>query len=472
MRDKFSREGRAAPSPRQSTAAPGLLLRKGIRTGREGRRPRHGARRSDSGPRLRGRGLHLQARRGPRRQIFASSRARTREHAFARQNLRHRVHEGAARLPRRGNRARRARRRSGRVAGRATRRSRSNDADLPGAPRDVFFGSGSRRLSRACPSKDDMTGPNGLASPTPTFTQHPVDLPLAAGTPAGSTPTPTAVFTGTPPTATPTPAIGATHATFTPTAEPPTPTVTPVLPSPTATPFAGTPTPTPFAGVPTPTPEPPTPTPGEGTPTPTPFGGVPTPRRPDSHDAPEAQGAPGRAHAAAISATIARAAAAGSGAPVIGRPTTRRSAPARIASPGVATRLWSPAASPRGRTPGTTRRKSPPAFRADRLDLLGRAHDAVEARVLREDREAQRGLARRAFEADGADRCRVEGRQDRHGDELRRRKARLSRRRRGPLRRTPSSSPCRPRHGSSRSRHRCAPPRPRPGPPCSECRGA
>jgi len=57
----------------------------------------------------------------------------------------------------------------------------------------------------------------------------------------------------------------------------------------------------------------------------------------DEHDpdlnAPEAQ------RAAAISATIARAAAAGSDAPVIGRPTTRRSAPARIASEGVATRL-------------------------------------------------------------------------------------------------------------------------------------
>lgn len=43
--------------------------------------------------------------------------------------------------------------------------------------------------------------------------------------------------------------------------------------------------------------------------------------------------------AEAISATIARAAAAGSGAPVIGRPTTRRSAPLRIASAGSATRL-------------------------------------------------------------------------------------------------------------------------------------
>jgi pectinesterase len=43
--------------------------------------------------------------------------------------------------------------------------------------------------------------------------------------------------------------------------------------------------------------------------------------------------------AEAISATSARAAAAGSGAPVIGRPTTRRSAPARIASAGSAMRF-------------------------------------------------------------------------------------------------------------------------------------
>jgi hypothetical protein len=64
----------------------------------------------------------------------------------------------------------------------------------------------------------------------------------------------------------------------------------------------------------------------------------PVRRRSDAHaladlNAPEAQ------RAAAISATIARAAAAGSDAAVIGRPTTRRSAPARIASAGVATRL-------------------------------------------------------------------------------------------------------------------------------------
>jgi hypothetical protein len=64
----------------------------------------------------------------------------------------------------------------------------------------------------------------------------------------------------------------------------------------------------------------------------------PVRRRSDAHaiadlNAPEAQ------RAAAISATIARAAAAGSDAPVIGRPTTRMSAPAWIASAGVATRL-------------------------------------------------------------------------------------------------------------------------------------
>ena len=49
---------------------------------------------------------------------------------------------------------------------------------------------------------------------------------------------------------------------------------------------------------------------------------------------------------------MARAAAAGSTAFVIGRPTTRKSAPRRIASAGVTTRFWSPTAAPGIRTPG------------------------------------------------------------------------------------------------------------------------
>jgi hypothetical protein len=52
------------------------------------------------------------------------------------------------------------------------------------------------------------------------------------------------------------------------------------------------------------------------------------------------------------SATIARAAATGSSARVIGRPTTSRSAPSATAPAGVATRAWSSTDAPAGRTPG------------------------------------------------------------------------------------------------------------------------
>ena len=51
-------------------------------------------------------------------------------------------------------------------------------------------------------------------------------------------------------------------------------------------------------------------------------------------------------------AAIAAAAAPGSGARVMGRPITSRSAPASSASSGVATRAWSFASLPAGRTPG------------------------------------------------------------------------------------------------------------------------
>src|SRR5690606_19854009 len=60
---------------------------------------------------------------------------------------------------------------------------------------------------------------------------------------------------------------------------------------------------------------------------------------------------------------IASAAAPGSSAPVIGRPTTRMLAPALMASRGVITRFWSPTALPAGRMPGTTRNPSGHAAR-------------------------------------------------------------------------------------------------------------
>src|SRR5262249_22190110 len=69
------------------------------------------------------------------------------------------------------------------------------------------------------------------------------------------------------------------------------------------------------------------------------------------------------AWAAAISALMHRAAAAGSGAALIGRPITRKSAPSRAASPGVITRFWSPSSAAAGRIPGTTSLKSGPQSR-------------------------------------------------------------------------------------------------------------
>jgi hypothetical protein len=57
------------------------------------------------------------------------------------------------------------------------------------------------------------------------------------------------------------------------------------------------------------------------------------------------------------------AASQGLRAPVIGRPTTRKLAPARIASRGVATRDWSFTDALEGRTPGTTIRNRDPHAR-------------------------------------------------------------------------------------------------------------
>src|SRR5690606_5307698 len=63
----------------------------------------------------------------------------------------------------------------------------------------------------------------------------------------------------------------------------------------------------------------------------------------------------------AISRAMAWTAEHGSAASRIGRPITSRSAPARIASAGVATRAWSPRSFPCGRTPGTTSNAPSPA---------------------------------------------------------------------------------------------------------------
>src|SRR5215510_999935 len=64
--------------------------------------------------------------------------------------------------------------------------------------------------------------------------------------------------------------------------------------------------------------------------------------------------------AAAISATTASATPRGLFASTIGRPTTRKSAPAAIACAGVAIRFWSPRAASAGRMPGVTRIMSGP----------------------------------------------------------------------------------------------------------------
>src|SRR5690606_33034494 len=55
-------------------------------------------------------------------------------------------------------------------------------------------------------------------------------------------------------------------------------------------------------------------------------------------------------------ASIARAAAAGSSARLMGRPITSTLAPESRACRGVTTRFWSPAALPAGRSPGTTKK--------------------------------------------------------------------------------------------------------------------
>jgi len=153
----------------------------------------------------------------------------------------------------------------------------------------------------------------------------------------------------------------------------------------------------------------------------------------------------------AISDTMARAAAAGSGAPVIGRPLERRRDLGHDGARGgrgvgcardraahdeqIRTRADRVArrrhafliafGRARGAHAGDDEEKVLPAGPADHGELVRRAHDAVEARALREHREAERGLAWRSGEPDRVNRGGVEGRQNRHRDELRRGKARL-----------------------------------------------
>src|SRR5690606_10669719 len=65
----------------------------------------------------------------------------------------------------------------------------------------------------------------------------------------------------------------------------------------------------------------------------------------------------------AISEEIRSTMATGSGAAAIDRPMTRKSAPTRAASAGVAVRTWSAAAAPAGRMPGVTTRNAGPCLR-------------------------------------------------------------------------------------------------------------
>ena len=61
-----------------------------------------------------------------------------------------------------------------------------------------------------------------------------------------------------------------------------------------------------------------------------------------------------------ISVRISDAAVTGSGACVMGRPTTRQVAPDLMAAAGVTTRFWSPTSAPAGRMPGTHSTKEGP----------------------------------------------------------------------------------------------------------------
>ena len=92
-------------------------------------------------------------------------------------------------------------------------------------------------------------------------------------------------------------------------------------------------------------------------------------------------------HAAVISSRMRRAAAAGSGEAVIGRPTTIWLAPAVMASVGVAARSWSCWAVPAGRMPGVTMVKPAPSSRrisrTSRAEVTTPSQPAVRARAAR-----------------------------------------------------------------------------------------
>ena len=141
--------------------------------------------------------------------------------------------------------------------------------------------------------------------------------------------------------------------------------------------------------------------------------------------------------AAAISATIARAAATRSGAARIGRPTTRRSAPAaeRVAGRGDA--LLVPRLRPGGADAGDDEEEVPPARGADGGDLLRRADDAVEARLPARGAARRRAASRgEPARADGGEGGGVERGQDRDGDQGGAGKPRLRGGASGPPRRT------------------------------------
>src|SRR5262245_24476050 len=114
---------------------------------------------------------------------------------------------------------------------------------------------------------------------------------------------------------------------------------------------------------------------------------LPEPDRADVEQLPGEPGSAGRVAHPARSRRIASAAAAGSAAPVIGRPTTTQSAPARMAAVGVAIRAWSPASEPTGRTPGVTSSASGPSVarsgRSSRGEATMPSQPAARAKVAR-----------------------------------------------------------------------------------------
>ena len=114
-----------------------------------------------------------------------------------------------------------------------------------------------------------------------------------------------------------------------------------------------------------------------------------------------------------------------------------------------------------------------PAGPADHGELVRRAHDAVEEPVLCPSTASRAPpVAGSPVEPDLGEPRGVEGCQDRRTMTFGAGKATRDGGAPRPLRRTPSSSRPRPRHGNSRSRRRCGPRRRPRGPRYSGCRGA